>query len=73
MATLNYSHFGNPGRSYTRAHYHSYTLEKEGGKLSSYFLIYYSITRASANRAAAARGGWRPRTSRGGFFYFIYK
>ena len=28
--------------------------------------------RASANRAAAARGGWRPHTSRGGFFDFIY-
>ena len=27
--------------------------------------------RASANRAAAARGGWRLRTSCGGFFYFI--
>ena len=28
--------------------------------------------RASENRAAAARGGWRPPTSRGDFFYFIY-
>ena len=28
--------------------------------------------RASTNRAAAARGGWRPRTSRGIFFNFTY-
>ena len=30
------------------------------------------IVRASANSAAAARGGWWPHTCRGRFFYFIY-
>ena len=28
--------------------------------------------RASANQPAAERGGWRPPTSRGGFFDIIY-
>ena len=32
----------------------------------------YKAVRASANRVAAARGGWRPPTRRGGFFDFIY-
>ena len=72
MATLTYSHFGNPTHCSRRAHYNivhktalfSCSSPKRSSELS--------LVRASANRAAAARGGWRPHTSRGGFFDLIY-
>ena len=71
MATLTYSQFGNPGRSYLRARY---TIVDKAWRELSFFLIeclIVLIMRASAYQAAAARCGWRPPTSRGGFFQFM--
>ena len=72
MATLNYKRFGNPSRSYHRARF-NIVHKKVRRELSSFILSIKTIVmRATANRAAAARGGWWPRTSRGIFFHLIY-
>ena len=72
MATLTYSPFGNPGRNYPRA---CYNIRSKGSYEFPSFLFLKSVTvvmRASANRVAAARGGWWRHAFRGGFFDFIY-
>ena len=72
MATLTYSHFGNPGRSYPRERY---IIVRKKSMMRAFLPSFYGaqlhcilLMRASANRAATARGGWQPHTSRGGFF-----
>ena len=72
MATLTYRHFGNPGRSHHRARYAIVHKKAFDESFPSFYSAYPLVMRASANRAAAARGGWRPHTSRGGFFDLIY-
>ena len=72
MATLTSRLFGNPGRSHHRARYAIVHKKAFDESFPSFYSAYPLVMRASANRAAAARGGWRPHTSRGGFFDLIY-
>ena len=72
MGTLIYSHFGNPGRRYHRAHYAIVNKKSMARAFISVLQRETMVMRAIVNREAAARGGWRPPTSRGNFFYSIY-
>ena len=54
MATLTYSHFGNPGGSYHRAHYSlflvpTFDLWRQWRPLIYVQIYYVTIARASAN------------------------
>ena len=64
MATLTYSRFGNPTRSYHRARYVIVNKKNTKRAFLPSTCITLLVLRASTNRAAAARGGWRP------LFYF---
>ena len=57
MATLTYSHFGNPGRSYPRARY---TIVKKSTMRA--FLPYSILVRNYSNAReckSSGRGAWR--------------
>ena len=50
MATLTYSHFGNPSRSYQHAHYRPFLplTDGRGGHKYSTYVYYVTIVRAIA-------------------------
>ena len=49
MATLNYRHFGNPGRSYRRAHYNQVHKKLDESFLTFHVCITILVMRASVN------------------------